>query len=71
MTIFEEILAHNIEYYHHESDLYFPQNEYTKILVAKFCADHPYFEITLFWDKDGNPWYDAPFAYDPFWSDEK
>ena len=50
---------------HHESDLYLKKNEISEQLVK----EKPYRAYVMIFvnQVDGKPWYDVPFAYDPFW----
>jgi len=65
MNIYEEVKRRHIEFDHHESDLYIPVNSATKELIKKykFAGNVTRFTSAI----DGKPWYDIPFAYDPFW----
>ena len=65
MTIFEKVVAQNIQYNSHRSDLYIPVNKETKRLIAEYEFKE---NVTKFKDAiDNEWWFDIPFAYDPFW----
>ncbi len=64
-NIFEEIKKNNIEFSHHESDLYIPKNEITEKIINNYEFKR---NVTVFHNQiTHNKWYDIPFAFDPFW----
>jgi len=65
MNIYEEVIKRGIEHDNHASDLYIPVNDETKELVNSYRNEH---HVTTFKNnKDGKPWFDIPFAFEPFW----
>lgn len=65
MNIYDEVIKQKIEHSSHSSDLYIPVNDETKKLVSQY--EHKG-NVTIFSSAiDGKPWFDIPFAYEPFW----
>lgn len=62
-TLYSDCVAAGVQVDHHESDLYIPANETTRALLVKHGARASIFTSQI----DGKPWYDVPFAYQPFW----
>lgn len=50
----------------HQSDLYLKQTDESDKLIKNYEFKS---NVTIFrCQTDGSPWYEIPFAYDPFWS---
>lgn len=65
MTLFEQLQQANIQTDSHRSDLYFPVTEQTSAMVNEYKFKS---NVTTFTSQiDGKRWYDAPFAFDPYW----
>ena len=66
MTIYEQIRTAGIQFDNHESDLYVAITpESTEILNGYEHREN----IEVFISQiDKKPWYDVPFAYDPWWA---
>jgi hypothetical protein len=65
MSLYSELLAVGIAVPYHESDLYFPVTPLSTEIVShwQFKGNVTRFTSNI----TGEPMYDAPFAYDPFW----
>jgi hypothetical protein len=65
-NIYEEMKRLGVEIDHHESDLYVPVTPETTALVKqyKFRENVKCFRSCI---EPRVPWYDIPFAYQPFW----
>ncbi len=69
MNIFARIKAERIDYSNHESDLYIPVTEQTKIMINAYQFKS---NVTTFVSNtDGKLWYDIPFAYLPYWESKQ
>lgn len=70
MTIYKKMKQANVEGIdHHESDLYVPVTETTSALIKEYVFK---MNVTTFINqKNGKPYYDIPFAYDPYWENKK
>jgi hypothetical protein len=65
MTIYEELQQAGIPLNSHESDLYAKVTPESRALIAYYDFKT---NVRIFTNQqDGTPWYDIPFAYDPFW----
>lgn len=65
LTLFDRIELAGVPHTHHYSDLYIPVNPVTRRLIAEYQYRD---NVTQFVNNlDGQPWYDVPFAYIPFW----
>lgn len=65
IDIYEEMKNAGVEISHHESDLYVPVNETTTEIVSRYEFKD---NVTRFISQiDKKPWYDIPFAFNPFW----
>ena len=64
-NLYKELVEAGVEVDNHESDLYFPKTEVSVEIVRRYPNKH---NITTF-ERDGEIWCDAPFAYDPWWDD--
>lgn len=62
-TLYDAVIELGIEHDNHESDLYIPDNELTRELVAAFGHGSEKFRSNV----DGKPWLDVPFQFVPFW----
>jgi hypothetical protein len=52
----------------HESDLYVPNTEETRAIIAAFRADGGVAHVSTFRsNKDKSHWLDIAFSFDPFW----
>jgi hypothetical protein len=68
MTLYEELIAENIEVSNHYSDLYFPVNDKTSEIIKKRSG----LNVRTFINNITNTlWYDVSFAYDPFWTNKE
>jgi hypothetical protein len=63
MSLYLECLELGIPVDSHESDLYIPVNETTRVLLLK----HQQQATTFVSQIDGALWYDVPFRFDPWW----
>lgn len=68
MSIMEKLIEAGIkpeEISSHESDLYVKKNQ----ISEKVLADYEFKQnvSTFISQIDGQPWYEVPFAYEPFW----
>lgn len=63
--LFEAIKAAEIPYASHESDLYIKRTEESVTILQRyqFRENVRSFKNNI----DGLPWFDVPFAYQPFW----
>jgi hypothetical protein len=66
-TIYQDVIAQNIQHANHCSDLYIPCNAATQQLVAKWKENGPLCVETFFNRVEGGTWYSIAFAYDPYW----
>lgn len=65
MTIYQDLLGLGVELDHHESDLYFPVTAATHELVRRYEFRG---NVRTFANQvSGTLWYEAPFAYAPWW----
>ena len=66
LTIYDELVAAGIPIDSHESDLYVPVTKETIEILAKYPIHKK--NTTMFRHQiKGQPYYDIPFAYQPFW----
>lgn len=63
MSLYADLIEAGQPVSNHYSDLYTPVNEVTRELVKKHGLKASIFTSQI----DGKPWYDAPFAFDPYW----
>lgn len=66
-TIYQQVIEQGIEHDSHQSDLYIPVNGITYDLVTDY--EHSCNVTKFISQKDGQPWYEIPFAYDPWWQE--
>ena len=67
-TLYDELLAAGCELSHHESDLYVKADRVSRAIIAAARADRRLATYpTLFRASDGAMWFDAAFAWSPFW----
>ena len=66
MTIYDKAKELGIPMDNHESDLYLPVNDKTRILVNNYVAKGGS-ATTFISQVDNKRWYDIPFAYLPWW----
>jgi len=64
MTLYQDIKAAGISINNHESDLYFPVTPESIEILALY-PDQSSSQFVS--NTDGQLWFDAPFAYEPFW----
>lgn len=65
MNIYKAALELGVEIDNHESDLYIPVTTETRNLVHMYEYRQ---NVTVFTSQiDGKPWFDIPFAYEPWW----
>ena len=64
-SIYAQMLEAGIEIGNHASDLYVPDNEVTRKIIAgyEFKSNCTTFRNQI----NGETWVDIPFAYDPWW----
>jgi hypothetical protein len=63
--IYEELKAAGVPLDHHESDLYAKVTPESRAIVKAYRFRS---QVSVFTSNtDGEPWYDVPFAYQPFW----
>lgn len=63
MSVYRELVAAGCEVDHHESDLYARATPRANAIIAAHAVNAVRFASAI----DGSPWWDLPFAYDPFW----
>ena len=63
-TIYTQLRDAYIPLGHHASDLYALDCPESREILKSY---HYRGNVTLFRSKEGELWYDIPFAYDPFW----
>jgi hypothetical protein len=65
MSLYTDLLAAGVPLDNHRSDLYAKVTPESRVLVDAY--EHRK-NVTVFVSQvDGEPWYDIPFAFDPFW----
>jgi hypothetical protein len=65
-TVYEQLSRAGVELDHHESDLYARVTPESRAIVEAYEFRN---NVTTFRSQiDGTPWYDVPFAYDPYWT---
>ena len=64
-TLYDEVVKRGIPHANHESDLYLPCTEETRLLLMHY--GHVATATTFVNQVEGGRWYDVPFAYVPFW----
>ncbi|MDO9252597.1 MAG: hypothetical protein Q7U48_13740 [Hydrogenophaga sp.] len=69
-SLYQRLVDAGIELDHWQSDLYFPATEQTRQIVADCLADGSVINRPQIFCSaiDGQPTFDAPFAYEPFWA---
>lgn len=66
LSLYESLKAAGIQTDNHESDLYFPENEVTREILARYPAEQGI--ATRFVSQiDKQAWFDVPFAFTPYW----
>lgn len=66
MSLYTELVAAGIEVSNWQSDLYFPVTKEAREILARHPVQKA--NATTFKSQTtGRPYYDVPFAYDPFW----
>ena len=71
--LFTQVVAHDVPFENHFSDLYIPVNETTKALINAYKFRQ---NVTVFKRASCVPdgyqgyWYDVPFAYAPYWANK-
>jgi len=69
MELYTELQEAGIEMMSHESDLYFPNNEVTTAILAKYPTQKSI--ATTFWHNVyKTSWYDVPFANLRYWEEK-
>ena len=71
-TLYDECVKRGIPVASHESDLYIPCTEETRMLIMHYGHDRrgPKATAETFINQvEGGRWYDVPFGYAPFWRD--
>jgi hypothetical protein len=65
MSIYTELKTAGVSVSSHESDLYAKVTPESEALIARyqFKINVKRFRSQI----DGTPWFDIPFAYDPYW----
>ncbi len=66
-SLYLEVVAAGIPVHNHESDLYIPDTEAARAILARYptkAANAKRFENQV----EGGTWIDVPFAFDPFWT---
>lgn len=65
-SIYTQMVEAGVEISNHESDLYVPNNETTRAIIAEYEHKN---SVTRFncYDDPNDPWFDIPFAFDPWW----
>lgn len=68
-SLYQMLVSAGIEVSSHASDLYFPVTEESRRILERYEFKQ---NVTTFRNNiDGKLWYDAPFAFDPFWEEVK
>lgn len=65
-SLYGDLLAAHVLMDHHESDLYFADCAAGRELLWRYPRQLA--QAKRFYDSDGNPWWDVPFAYLPWWA---
>ena len=69
-TLYDECVKRGIPIANHESDLYIPCTEETRLLLLHYGHDRRgklATAETFINQVEGGRWYDVPFGYAPFW----
>lgn len=65
MSLYTDLLAAGVPLENHRSDLYAKVIPASRALIQAY--EHRQ-NVRMFTSQiDGEPWYDIPFAFDPFW----
>ena len=68
-SLYPRLVEAGCEIDHHESDLYVKATPQARAIILAWEAETGIKNRETFKSAiDGSPWYDIPFAYDPFWS---
>lgn len=67
VSIYDQCKLLGIETDHHESDLYVKKTPVSEVIVGEY----EYKKQVGTFSYKGEPWYDIPFAFDPFWDDKR
>jgi len=68
MSLYTELVAAGCQIDHHESDLYVKVTPDSRRIIERHRMAGELPHLSLFKSpKGGSMWWDAPFAYDPFW----
>lgn len=71
MTLYDDLLAAGVPLDHHYSDLYFPVTPQTTEILARHFSQERIATTFASQTDNGEPWYEVPFAYLPYWEDVK
>ena len=69
MSLYEVLEYYDIQIGSHASDLYFPKTEQTKKILSYFSGYEKTHSVFIE-QESRKPWYEVPFAYDPYWRDK-
>ena len=64
-TLYKELAAAGHEIGSHESDLYVRDTVEVRAILKAFPVDNA--NAKRFYDPQGKPWIDVPFAFEPYW----
>lgn len=64
-TLYQALVAAGVPTDHHESDLYVKATPEAQQILREYGHDRPKVFMS---NTDTGPWYDLPFAYEPFWN---
>ena len=68
MSLYTDLIEAGVEVSNWQSDLYFPRTEATRAILAR----HPEVKASVFKSNTtGQPTYEVPFAFDPYWDARK
>jgi len=70
MSLYEILEYYGIQIGQHESDLYFPKTKQTEKILSYFSGYEKTHSVFIE-QESRKPWYEVPFAYDPYWRDKQ
>ena len=65
-SLYGDLLAAGVPIDNHESDLYFPDTEQTRAILARFPHSSK-LASTFKHQGNGERWFEVPFAFLPWW----
>ena len=68
MSLYTDLIEAGVDVSNWQSDMYAPVSDAVRSILAKYTTQ----TRSIFMSNvDGKPWYEFPFAYDPFWEARK